>query len=240
VIIFGAGTWPARTTWPLTVPHWYSLADGGHPVLVAFQTPEQQSRALVTLNKAVAVGVTKKDLDLVPVFALPGGEPEELSARTAAPDALPAQLAAVKTMREACKPPWRALFLQMTSPLQGTDEDGCHMMMVLVGPGAAYRTLEQVCLGTDEGEAPRAMAFLKGLGSRPALLALLRTEPAVIGPLMCELTWAGAACATCGKRGPTQRCSGCVVTHYCNAECQNTGWTRHKLRCKTLLALRGL
>ena len=46
-------------------------------------------------------------------------------------------------------------------------------------------------------------------------------------------------CAHCGKNGAGfQRCSRCKQASYCGAECQKTGWKRHKTACAPPLPMR--
>eukprot|EP01084_Bolivina_argentea_P063452 115856_1 len=39
-------------------------------------------------------------------------------------------------------------------------------------------------------------------------------------------------CATCSKENATSQCSRCKSVRYCNTECQQIGWKRHKKVCK--------
>lgn len=208
---------------PLTVPFWYQRA-GPNVLILSYPTLEQQQTALAKLQVSSARGIAKKDLDLVPVFKVPDGTPESLLAHVGDPVKLTEQLAALKTIREACTGTWRTLFLHMTSPMFGTDEDKWILMMALVGPGAAYRSLQQICLGDDPDMA---------LAGKSATLAMLIAEPVSIGPLVCEIEWGGENCAACGKSEPPLRCSRCQCTHYCDVTCQQTDWAMHKRRCGT-------
>ena len=46
---------------------------------------------------------------------------------------------------------------------------------------------------------------------------------------------AGKTCACCGKQSASvQHCSRCVVTPYCNRECQSAHWKEHRVVCATL------
>lgn len=41
-------------------------------------------------------------------------------------------------------------------------------------------------------------------------------------------------CITCGKEPVNKKCSVCGCTYYCDAECQNINWDKHKVICQAL------